>query len=581
MTEESVTQYTVARLLRNHPLSRFTIIPVASQRRHENMLKARVALLFFLVCSCSAFAETIDSADAALMRGEYELAAQTLTSLAEDGDPMAMVRLASLYHRGEGVERNIEKAVDLYLSAAELGNAEAQFNLGNMYLLGEGVDEDESWALTFYRLAAKQGHPLAAANLNEMIRSGVGTDPSQNVATLAATSTSSESDSSNQAPAYSDTLPTNSETQLSSDSGPDNHAAKDVPATLDHSSAISEEDATEDRGALEDLAQESQSTARSLDETVDSAVVAALEPEPDSEPEIVSTQTIVLEPIQPAQTIEGDDARLGEDPATPPTAAQPTVKEEPLVNIEPLEPVREIPTYSSDEVQAIKIAEEHGITVNIDGAGPSAEPASTELSDGSPQLYADQVLRFEQAQRMLVDGQPDDAIVLLEELAGEGYADAAVKLADRAGGGDDAPQDASEELKWRLRAAELGDSEAQFQLAERYMTGDAVDPDDAMAITYYRDAARGGHQLAERKLRTIYADAGLPFPDFARSRTPILIYPKDLDGVASAEQSADTDNDYVIDSATSASDEQSQTLVVPGENRTKGEESSYEKVNTH
>ena len=41
------------------------------------------------------------------------------------------------------------------------------------------------------------------------------------------------------------------------------------------------------------------------------------------------------------------------------------------------------------------------------------------------------------------------------------------------------------------------------------------------------------------------------------------------------------DNDYVIDSATSASDEQSQTLVVPGENRTKGEESSYEKVNTH
>ncbi len=102
-----------------------------------------------------------------------------------------------------------------------------------------------------------------------------------------------------------------------------------------------------------------------------------------------------------------------------------------------------------------------------------------------------------------------------------------------------------------------------------------------MAITYYRDAARGGQQLAERKLRTIYADAGLPFPDFVRSRTPILIYPKDLDGVASAEQSADTDNDYVIDSATSASDEQSQTLVVPGENRAKGEESSYEKVDTH
>jgi TPR repeat protein len=52
------------------------------------------------------------------------------------------------------------------------------------------------------------------------------------------------------------------------------------------------------------------------------------------------------------------------------------------------------------------------------------------------------------------------------------------------------------------------------------MNGLGVEPDDAMAITYYRDAARAGHPQAQGKLRTIYVDAGLELPEFVNQRTP-------------------------------------------------------------
>ena len=90
------------------------------------MLNVRAIWLVLVVFSFSAGAAPIDDADAALMRGEYESAVATLTALAKGGDAVAMVRLASLYHRGEGVTRNVEKAVDLYLSSAELGNADVE-----------------------------------------------------------------------------------------------------------------------------------------------------------------------------------------------------------------------------------------------------------------------------------------------------------------------------------------------------------------------------------------------------------------------------------------------------------------------
>ncbi len=111
-----------------------------------------------------------DAALAAIDAGRAADAVPALAEAANAGEPAAATLLASLYQRGEGVARNLERAAELYAVAARAGDAEAQFNLANMYLLGEGVEPDEAWALTWYRAAADQGHALAARNLGQLYR---------------------------------------------------------------------------------------------------------------------------------------------------------------------------------------------------------------------------------------------------------------------------------------------------------------------------------------------------------------------------------------------------------------------------
>jgi TPR repeat protein len=61
------------------------------------------------------------------------------------------------YENGEGVERDAEKAAQLYCKAARLGDAESQFNLGWMYANGRGVERSDANAAFFFHAAAEQG----------------------------------------------------------------------------------------------------------------------------------------------------------------------------------------------------------------------------------------------------------------------------------------------------------------------------------------------------------------------------------------------------------------------------------------
>ena len=65
-----------------------------------------------------------------------------LTKRAERGEAKAQLSLGTIYYNGEGVTKDVAKAVDWYQKAAEQGNADAQSNLGSMYDEGEGVPKD-------------------------------------------------------------------------------------------------------------------------------------------------------------------------------------------------------------------------------------------------------------------------------------------------------------------------------------------------------------------------------------------------------------------------------------------------------
>ena len=62
-----------------------------------------------------------------------------------------------MYLNGQGVEKDVKHAVELYKLAANQGLANAQNNLGNMYANGHGVEQSTTKAVEWWTKAAAQG----------------------------------------------------------------------------------------------------------------------------------------------------------------------------------------------------------------------------------------------------------------------------------------------------------------------------------------------------------------------------------------------------------------------------------------
>ena len=78
--------------------------------------------------------------------GDYSLALDEFTPLAEQGDASAQYNLGEMYRRGDGVPQDFATAMKWYTLAAEQGNASAQYTLGLMYYNGDGVLQDYLYA---------------------------------------------------------------------------------------------------------------------------------------------------------------------------------------------------------------------------------------------------------------------------------------------------------------------------------------------------------------------------------------------------------------------------------------------------
>lgn len=88
-----------------------------------------------------------------------------LKPLAEQGSLRAQFYLAWCYKYGEGVKKDIAKAVGWLTKSAEQGYAPAQNGLGFCYEFGDGVEKDLNKAIEWYTKAAEQGDVRAQSNL--------------------------------------------------------------------------------------------------------------------------------------------------------------------------------------------------------------------------------------------------------------------------------------------------------------------------------------------------------------------------------------------------------------------------------
>jgi len=81
-------------------------------------------------------------------------------------DPTAILSLGQKYFLGDlGLQKDMQKSMELWTEAAELGSLEALYCLGLAYMNGDLVQRDEAKAVKFYAKAAMQGHAQSRNNL--------------------------------------------------------------------------------------------------------------------------------------------------------------------------------------------------------------------------------------------------------------------------------------------------------------------------------------------------------------------------------------------------------------------------------
>ncbi len=87
---------------------------------------------------------------------------------ARNGSPTAQALLAAMYLNGNGVDKDVKKAKNLFLKAARRGNRGAQYQMGRFYELGEFVKQDQGKAVKWYQKAADQQYRPAIQGLTRL-----------------------------------------------------------------------------------------------------------------------------------------------------------------------------------------------------------------------------------------------------------------------------------------------------------------------------------------------------------------------------------------------------------------------------
>ena len=116
-----------------------------------------------------------------LTAAQAQINIAALEASAAGGDVEAQNALGNAYVNGQGVDRDIAKAIEYYETAAIAGSGPAAFNLGLLHELGRGVELDLEKAFAYYLRAAELGLPAAQFNVGNMYSRGIGTaaDPFQ------------------------------------------------------------------------------------------------------------------------------------------------------------------------------------------------------------------------------------------------------------------------------------------------------------------------------------------------------------------------------------------------------------------
>ncbi len=115
--------------------------------------------------------ETLE-AYAVYKMGRYEEAFKAWLALAEKANAQGILNVANMYQAGEGVEKDLSKALYWYRKGAEQGDPHCLLNLAKSYENGLGVEADEEMAQRFFEKAAGAGSAEAQVRTARRLMAG-------------------------------------------------------------------------------------------------------------------------------------------------------------------------------------------------------------------------------------------------------------------------------------------------------------------------------------------------------------------------------------------------------------------------
>lgn len=116
-----------------------------------------------------------DAAYRALEDGKYLTALEIAKKKAGENHPASHTLIGRIYSEGLGVAKDEKAAADWYTRGAQLGDVNAAFALGLMHAQGRGgIDKNFDKAAELFETAARTGHPQANYNLGLLFLNGTG-----------------------------------------------------------------------------------------------------------------------------------------------------------------------------------------------------------------------------------------------------------------------------------------------------------------------------------------------------------------------------------------------------------------------
>ena len=118
--------------------------------------------------------EHLEVAEKFYQEGKISEALENFAKAAALGNIIAMYNIGLIYHNGQYIPQDFEKAIKWYRASASLGNELAMYNIGIMFENGQFVPQDSQQALKWYEMSGELGNGQAYYNIGCLYDEGVG-----------------------------------------------------------------------------------------------------------------------------------------------------------------------------------------------------------------------------------------------------------------------------------------------------------------------------------------------------------------------------------------------------------------------